>query len=84
MEHLKAIFWTPKLPDGDAMIQFPKKTFCLKHRWFILICGDVDVLGMFEKDLSNARIRVFFGQEQEGVRHSTFISIKDREEGVQI
>lgn len=44
--------------------------------------GDVDVLGMFEKDLSNARIRVFFGQEQEGVRHSTFTSIKDREGGV--
>lgn len=82
MEHLKAIFWTPKLPDGDVMIQFPKKTFSLKHRWLIVMGSDVDVLGMFEKDLSNARIRVFFGQEQEGVRHSTFTSIKDREGGV--
>jgi len=34
---------------------------------------------MFEKDLPNGRIRVFFGQEEEGVRHSTFISITDRE-----
>lgn len=40
------------------------------------------VLGTFEKDLSNDRIGVFFGQEQEGARHSTFISTKDREEGV--
>lgn len=39
--------------------------------------GDEDVLGMFEKYLSNARIRVFFGQEHEGERRSTLISTKD-------
>lgn len=32
---------------------------------------------MFEKDLSNTRIRIFFGQELEGERHSTLISTKD-------
>lgn len=47
--------------------------------WFILRHGDEDVLGMLEKDLSNARVRVFFGQEQQGERHSTIISTKDIE-----
>lgn len=37
----------------------------------------MNVLGMSEKDLSNARIIVFFGQEQKGARHSTLISSKD-------
>lgn len=74
MVHLKAIFWSPKLL---AKVQLPKKIFCLKHVWFILRHGDANVLGMFEKDLSNARIIVFFGQEQKGARHSTLISTKD-------
>lgn len=32
---------------------------------------------MFEKDLSNTRKRVFFGQELEGEMHSTRMSTED-------